>query len=197
MYRMGKEVKENWFNLKAQAFQPSMPSSNGHFTHYYEDSFNGGSCLSIDTNELIRIFTCELSCKDGLIFSFTTKKESPENELEVYLNVLNTATNRGLKIVCKKEPKHVNDISSLKSEDARSLNIFLANKGYASTPELINSWETQYFLLNFNKSSSENIIVTDIGVKKIHRGKVLLGQIAFYSAIDFEVDSIKVKEIDL
>ncbi|KAL7035969.1 hypothetical protein ACKWTF_008645 [Chironomus riparius] len=197
LYRMGKEVKGNWFNLKAQAFQPSMPSSNGYFTHYYEDSFNGGSCLSIDSNELTRIFTCELPCKEGLIFSFTTKKESPENDFEVHLNALNTATNRGLKIVCKKEAKHANDISSLKSEDVRSLNIFLANKGYPPTPELINSWETQYFLLKFNKSSSENIIVTDIGVKKIHRGKVLLGQIAFYSAIDFESDSIRVKNIDL
>lgn len=194
---MGKEVKGNWFNLKAQAFQTSMPSSNGHFTHYYEDSFNGGSCLSIDTNELIRIFTCELTCKDGLIISFTTKKESLENELEIHLNVLNTVKNRGLKIVCKKYEKHANDISSLRSEDVRSLNIFLANKGYTPTPELINSWETQYFLLNFDKSSSDNIIVTDIGVKKIHKGKVLLGQIAFYSAIDFECDSAKVKIIDL
>ncbi|XP_070498685.1 cytosolic endo-beta-N-acetylglucosaminidase-like [Chironomus tepperi] len=196
-YRMGKVVKGNWFNLKAQAFQPSMPSSNGHFTHCYEDAFNGGSCLSIDTNELIRIFTCELSCKDGLIFSCTTKKEPSENELEVHFNVLNTSTNRGLKIVCKKDEQHVNDISSLKSEDVRSLNIFLANKGYAPTPELINSWETQYFLLNFDKSSSADIIVTDIGVKKIHKGKVLLGQIALYSAIDFECDSVEGKVIGL
>lgn len=192
---MGKEIKGNWFNLKIQAFQPSMPTSNGHFSHYYEDAFNGGSSLSIDTNELIRIFTCEMSCKDGIIFSYTFKKEHDQCDLEIHLNVLNNDTSRGLKIVCKKDERHVNDISSLNQQNVRAMNIFLANKGYVPIPEYINNWETRFFLLKFNKTS--DIIITDIGVKKIQRGKLLLGQLAFYSAIDFESDSIDVKKITL
>ncbi|KAL7035968.1 hypothetical protein ACKWTF_008644 [Chironomus riparius] len=197
LFEMGKKVKGNWFNLKMQDFQPSMPTSYGQFSHYYVDAFNGGSSLSIETNELTRIFTCELPCRDGLIFSFTFKKRVPLNDLEVHLNVLNTATNLGLKIVCKKEANLANEISSLKTEDVQILNAFLTNKGYTPNPEVINAWETQYFLLKFNKSSSKNIIVTDIGVKKIHKRKVFLGQIAFYSAIDFKSDSIRPIKIEL
>ncbi|CAG9805045.1 unnamed protein product [Chironomus riparius] len=193
------ERNDQFWNILYKYFYIFGPKSLPFVTNFCigSDAFNGGSCLSIDTNELTRIFTCELPCKDGLIFSFTFKKRVPLNDLEVHLNVLNTATNLGLKIVCKKQANLANEISSLKTEDVQILNAFLTNKGYTPNPEVINAWETQYFLLKFNKSSSKNIIVTDIGVKKIHKRKVFLGQIAFYSAIDFESDSIRPIKIEL
>lgn len=182
-YRMGKEIKGNWFNLKMQAFQPSMPSSLGYFTHFYEDAFNGGSCLSIDSNSLIRLFTSELPCKDGIIFSYTFKRDNDRCDLEVHLNLINPNRNREMKIVCKSKQTDGNEISPLSQESVRSLNIFLANKGQMPIPERIHNWETRFYVLLFHENSPiEHLIVSDIGVKKNHQGKVLLGQMAFYSA---------------
>lgn len=171
-----------------------MPSSFGQFTHYYEDAFHGGSCLSIDTNELIRIFTCEFPCKDNLIFSYSFKKEHAQNDLEVHLNLLNKRNSRDLKIACKREGNTGNDLTPLNQDAAQSVNIFLANKGLMPSPSFINDWETRFFLLKFNNMLSKDIIITDIGVKKIFRGRVLLGQIAIYSAVDFD-SNIHVKKI--
>lgn len=198
MFEMGRKVKGNWFNMKEQAFHPSMPSSQGYFSHYFVDGFSGGSSLSLETNDLFRIYTCELPCQDDLIFSFTFKKRKPQNDVEIHLNLLNIVTNLGVTIVCKKLENNPNVIPSLNSEEARAVSNFLAYKEYSAPPlEITIGWKTQYFLLKFDKQSSKNIIITDIGVKKIDKGTVLLGQIGFYPAAELESDSMNVKIIDL
>lgn len=187
-YRMGKESRrDGWFNLKNQGFQPSTPSSIGHFTHYYEDAFNGGSCLSIETNELIKIFTSEFSTEHGIIFSYTFKKEHARNDLQVYLNIANVSSNREHQIICGNEN---DEIVPLNYESVRDVNIYLATSGHIAIPSIINDWETRFYLLKFNRHA----IITDIGVRKIHAGRILLGQMSFYSAKDFEneIDEVKI-----
>lgn len=189
---MGKENRsEGWYNLKNQNFQPSTPSATGHFTHYYEDAFNGGSCLSIDTNELIKIFTSEFSLENGVIFSYSFKREHSRNDVRVHLNIVNLSNNREIQIVCGNEE---DENGPLNYDAVRKVNIHLATNGHIAIPSMINDWETRFFLIKAHRHA----IITDIGVKKLHAGRVLLGQISFYSAKDFEnYHEIKGVEIDI
>lgn len=193
---MGKESRdEGWFNLKFQGFQPSTPSHAGHFTHYYEDAFNGGSCLSVESNEVIKLFTSELATEGGIIFSYTFKREHQRNDLEIYMNVLNTNENRERQIVCTRATEeNGNKIYPLHHDAVRSINIHLANNNHMAIPTTINNWVTRYYILKFPRHT----IISDIGVKKIHSGKVLLGQISLYSAKNFEhelMNEIKTIEV--
>lgn len=187
-YRMGKESREAWFNLKYQGFQPSTPSSAGHFTHYYDDAFNGGSCLSIETNEVIKIFTSEFSTDDGIIFSYTFKCEHHKNDLQVVLNITSKSNHRELQIICgNAEEESSNEIVPLNYDSVRDVNITLASSGHVAIPSTINGWKTRFYLLKFHSEG----LITDIGVKKIHTGRVLLGQMSFYSAKHFNIDEVR------
>lgn len=181
-YRMGREVRKNWFNLKLQGIQPSTPSREGFFSHYYADAFDGGSSLSLDTTELIRIFVCELSCADDIIFSYTFKRQSKMNHVQMKLNVYNEERNIDNQIVCDAGEHQTNpyEIPCLIEDDVRDVAVFLANNGKTFVPSRINGWETRYYLLKFDEPAST--IITDIGFKKGNNGQVLLGQIACYSA---------------
>lgn len=183
-YRMGKVHRDQgWFNLKHQNFQTSTPSLAGHFTHYYGDAFNGGSCLKIETNEVIKIFTSEFPTKDGIIFTYTFKREHQRNDMEVYLNLVNVTENTERQIVCSRaEAENGNKFHPLHEDVIRSINIHLANKNHMAIPSEINGWTTRFYILKFEK----DIFITDIGIKKFHSGSVLLGQMSVYSAKDFE-----------
>lgn len=66
---------ETWFNLSEQQWQPSIPSLKCE--RYFEDSFNGGSCLKIlPTSTNIRLFVTEFSLENGIIFSYAFKGNS-------------------------------------------------------------------------------------------------------------------------
>jgi mannosyl-glycoprotein endo-beta-N-acetylglucosaminidase len=182
-YRMGRSVKKSWFNLKMQGIQPSTPSREGFFTHFYDDAFDGGSSLSLDTTELIRIFVCELACDDDVIFSYTFKRKSEENDIQVNLNLLDTKTSVDVQLVFEgNNGTNPFAISCLAEDDVRNIAVYLANKRQTFVPSKINGWETRYYLLKFDKSIHARI--SDIGVKKIKRGNVLLGYMAFYSCND-------------
>jgi len=94
-FRMGREVKKNWFNLKQQAIQPSTPTQEGFLTHFYDDAFDGGSSLMLHAaDELIRVFVCELSCDDDVILSYTFKRHSQRHDdVHVALNVVDVVRN--------------------------------------------------------------------------------------------------------
>jgi hypothetical protein len=181
---LGKVSRDQpWFNLKNQNYQPSTPSSAGHFTHFYGDAFNGGSCLNIETNEVIKLFTSEFRTEGGIIFSYTFKREHLRNDLEIYMNVINTSENRERQIICSKaDEENGNKIHPVHDDVIRSINIHLANNGQMAIPSEINNWITRFYILKFYKDTK----IVDIGVKKIYSGKVLLGQMSFYSAKDFE-----------
>ncbi|CRK96295.1 CLUMA_CG009715, isoform A [Clunio marinus] len=183
-YRMGREVKKNWFNLKHQGFQPSTPSLEGVFTHYYDDAFDGGSSLSLDTTDLIRMFVCEFPCDDDVIFAYTFKRSSGMNDVHVNLNISDIERNVDIQLVCGgKNSTNPFVMSCVSEEDVRTIAIFLANSRQVFIPSLINGWETRYFLLTFN--SSTKALITDIGIKKLKRGRILIGHLAFYSAKNF------------
>lgn len=185
---MGKESREGWFNLKYQGFQPSTPSSAGHFTHYYEDAFNGGSCLSIDTNETIKIFTSEFPTDDGIIFSYTFKGEHHKNDLHVVMNVTSTSNHHELQIICgNSDEENSNEIVPLAYDAVRDVNIHLASSGHVAIPSTINGWKTRFYLLKFHN----DVLITDIGVKKIHTGRVLLGQMSLYSAKHLKIENVR------
>lgn len=187
-YRMGREVKRNWFNLKLQSIQPSSPAREGFYSHCYDDAFGGGSSLSLDMTELIRIFVCELPCDYDIIFSYTFKRHSESNNVQVNLNLYDVKRSIDFQLVCD-ESNGTNPfaISCLDDDDVKNIAIFLANSRQTFVPSKINGWETRYYLLKFDVSSK--ILITDIGVKKIKRGKVLLGQMAFYSAKDLNLQN--------
>lgn len=183
-YRMGREVKRNWFNLKFQGFQPSTPSREGFYSHHYEDAFDGGSSLSLDTTELIRLFVCEFSCDDEcVIFSYTFKRHSEANDVQVHLNLLDAKRSVDFQVVCDGfNGTNPFVMPCLAEDDVRSIAIFLANSRQTFVPSKINGWETRYYLLKFKPSTKA--IITDIGIKKMKRGKILIGHMAFYSAKD-------------
>lgn len=194
--RMGREVKQNWFNLKLQGIQPSTPSREGFYTHYYDDAFDGGSSLSIETVELIRLFVCELSCEDDIIFSYTFKRLSDINDVQMNLTVLDVARSSDVQLVCDgSRGTNPFAISYLEEDDVRNIAPFLANSRQTFVPSLINGWETRYYLLKFDKSI--RAVVTDIGFKKMKRGKILLGQVAFYPAVGLKNDFDHIASVQL
>lgn len=176
--RMGHEVKKNWFNLKLQSIQPSTPSREGFYSHNYDDAFHGGSSLSITTTELIRLFVCELPCNDDIIFSYTFKRLTDANDVLMKLNVLDLTRNVDIQLTCDGSKGTLS--SCLEENDVRSIGSFLAHERHSFVPSMINGWETRYYLLKFKKSTKA--LITDIGIMKKRRDKVLLGQVAFYSA---------------
>lgn len=179
-YRMGREVKKNWFNLKLQGVQPSTPSREGFFSHYYDDAFDGGSSLSLDMTELIRIFVCELPCDDDIIFSYTFKRQSSSNDIQMNLTVFDVVRSIDVQLVCDGPNGNPFATPCLEEHDVRSLATYLVNNKQTFVPSRINGWETRYYLLKFE--SPTKALISDVGIRKMKRGKVLLGQIAFYSA---------------
>jgi mannosyl-glycoprotein endo-beta-N-acetylglucosaminidase len=182
-FRMGKPVKKSWFNLKLQGIQPSTPSREGFFTHFYDDAFDGGSCLSLDTTELIRLFVCELDCNDDIIFSYTFKRNSDRNDIQLSMNLLELNSSVDIQLVFEgSNGTNPFAISCLDENDVRNVSNFLASKRQTVIPSQINGWETRYYLMKFEKS--KKVRITDIGFKKMKRGNVLLGFMSFYSAKD-------------
>lgn len=194
LFRMGRELRESWFNLKYQSIQPSTPSQEGFFSHYYEDAFDGGSSISVDTMELIRIYVCELPCADDIIFSYTFKRNSESNDLQVNLNVLDVKSTNEVQLVCAgANGTNPFVLSCLAEDDVRSIAVFLANNRQTFVPSKINGWETRYYILKFNKTTQ--VLITDIGIKKKSRGKVLLGQMAFRSAKNLVHDFVHINVV--
>lgn len=179
-YRMGREVKKNWFNLKLQGIQPSTPAREGFYSHNYDDAFDGGSSVSLDTSDLIRLFVCELPCDDDIVFSYTFKRHTHANDLQANLTVLDVSKSIDIQLVCDGNGTNPFAISSLAEDDVRNIAIFFSSNGQTFIPSNINGWETRYYLLKFERSA--RALITDIGFKKMRRGRVFLGHIAFYSA---------------
>lgn len=190
-YRMGREVKTNWFNLKLQDPLPSTPSREGFYTHNYDDAFNNGNSLSLDTTELIRLFVCELCCDDDIIFSYTFKRQNERNDLQVNLVVSDMYTNADREIICQRS----NGSLCLSESDVLQVASHFFTNQLPFTPAKINGWETRYFLLKFRPSTKA--IITDIGVKKARMSKILLGQIAFYPAKNLGKDFHHISLVDL
>ena len=195
-FRMGRVVKKNWFNLKFQGVQPSTPSREGFYTHHYEDAFDGGSSLSIEHVDLIRLFVCELPCDDDVIFSYTFKRLTDANDVQMNLTVLDLKRSVDVQLVCD-GPLGTNpfSIACLDEDDVRNIAIHLANNRQTFVASNINGWETRYYLLKFDKS--RRAVITDIGIKKMRRGKILLGQVAFYTANDMENDFYHINSVQL
>lgn len=115
--------------------------------------------------------------------------------MEVYLNLVNTSENRERQIVLTNHgEENGNKIYPIPHDIVRSVNIHLANNGHMAIPTEINGWITRFYILKLQKHS----IIADVGVKKIHSGQVLLGQISFYSAKDFEHEILEeIKKIEV
>lgn len=193
-YRLGAEVKKNWFNLKLQSFQPSTPSEEGFYSRYYEDAFDGGSCLSLTTHELFRLFVCDLSCDEDIIFSYTFKCQSEGDEdLQVNLNIQNIHSGLEGQIICNGPYDNPFSISCLSDHEAKSIIIHLARNRYATVPVRINGWRTRYYLLKFDKGSK--FIITDIGVKKVGTRQMLLGALSLYSAKNLQENFSHIQQI--
>lgn len=187
---MGREVKTNWFNLKLQDIQPSTPSREGFYSHNYDDAFNGGNSLSLDTTELIRLFVCELPCDDDIIFSYTFKRQNERNDFQVYLNILEAKRNVEIEVVC-------NDSSGLRllEMDVKKIATFFTENRVPFVPSKINGWETRYYLLKFEASAKA--LITDIGIRKKRNSKLLLGSVAFHSAKDLRMNFDHVRVVQL
>ena len=148
--------------------------------------------MSIESNEPIKLFTSEFPTEGGLIFLFTFKGEHQRNDLDVYLNVANEEENRERQIVCTRAVEgNGNKIYPLSDTEVIPVNIYLANNGHTAVPSVINNWKTRFYILKFDKNNT----IKDIGVRKIHTGRVLLGQMSLYSAKNFEHEVMEKSEI--
>lgn len=114
--------------------------------------------------------------------------------MDCYLNLVNE--NRERQIVCtRSDEENGNKFHPVHPDVARSVNIHLANNGHMAVPTTINDWVTRFYILKFQR---EDTIIADIGVKKIHSGRVLLGQMSFYSAKHFEHEIMEeIQEIEV
>lgn len=181
LFDMGREEKKNWFNLKFQDIQPSTPSREGFYSYNYDDAFNGGNSLSLDTTELIRLFVCELSCRHCIIFSYTFKRQNEENDLQVNLSILETDKKTEMEIVCNEST----GFKSLPERDVKNIATYFLSNQISFIPSIINGWETRYYILKFKASTKAKI--TDIGIKKKKNSKLLVGSLAFYPVKDLSI----------
>lgn len=188
-FKDGKPDKQPWFNLGKQNFQPSTPSQTEFFTHNYDDAFEGGNSLHIQTKELIRLFTCGFTCDHDVIFTYTYKRFSLDNDLKVKFNIIDSSSDKLYTVECNawEDNNDAIKISPLNSNELKIVAEYLSRNYNARIPDAtVEEWTTKSFLLKFKKN--QKCVITDIGVGKKKTGKILLGKISLFPAKHLGID---------
>lgn len=96
--------QRSWFNLSNQSWQPSVPSVAG-LNRYFDDSFNGGSCMRIVARQRPkRLFVTDFSCRKNIIFSYVFKRLSNIiDDIQMWVMVENVVGRQKSTIVCGSE----------------------------------------------------------------------------------------------
>lgn len=95
--------QQSWFNLSNQSWQPSVPSVAG-LNRYFDDSFNGGSCVRIVASQKPkRLFVADFSCEKNIILSYVFKRLSNIDDIQVVVIVEDVVGRKKCRIVCGSE----------------------------------------------------------------------------------------------
>lgn len=163
--------KSRFFNLSRQSLQPSVPLHD-LATRYYDDAFNGGSCLRIQQFDLsFRLFCCDFRMpRGGLVFAYAYKLDPKDGEFDCvvrfctgnnardcYLfmgDYYDTATvQRGRCYISPFNPKH-NEVL------VGPLDCPQIPKDMAFNDLQANGWRVRYYVVQFDGP----VQVKDIGV---------------------------------
>lgn len=189
-YRMGSKVKNSWFNLRNQAILPSTPATRGFFQFSYQDAFDGGNCLSLQSSEMIRLFACDFIVEGDMFFSYTFKKSDggfPGDDVQFRMNY-NYKVDGEFEddsYVVTATPTDLNTSHTIRpcndTSEIREIGKFLTSNSCTFVPNNINGWETRYYFIKFN----QKVKITDIGARKVGRGEILLGFMSILSMDGF------------
>ncbi|XP_075159363.1 cytosolic endo-beta-N-acetylglucosaminidase [Haematobia irritans] len=206
----GDEVKvdqsgsESFFNLSRQSLQPSVPLYE-LASHYYDDAFNGGSCLRISQYDTsFRLFATDFKLPGGgLVFAYAYKLNPQDGEFDCILRFCTgnnardcylflgdyydtVSLQRGRCYVSPFKPKY-NELLSGSLECAQ------IPKDMAFPDFQANGWRVRYYVVEFDGG----VQVKDIGV--LYRKTADAKDTAYLGAVylnefnvnhhDFPVDS--------
>lgn len=191
-YRMGSKVKSNWFNLRNQGILPSTPATRSFYQFSYQDAFDGGNCISIQSKQFIRLFTCDFSGDSDMFFSYTFKRADMSDDIQFRLNYKFTVDDQFEEdahvVTLTAEPTFEKTIKTCnENAEIREIGKFLASRGETFVPNNINGWETRYYFIKF----SHKVKITDIGARKIGRSDILLGFMSILSMDGFNSNNCK------
>ncbi|KAJ6638043.1 Cytosolic endo-beta-N-acetylglucosaminidase [Pseudolycoriella hygida] len=158
-----------WLNLSDQSWQPSVPSKS--YSRFFNDSFNGGSCLSLlPTAEPTRLFAVDFACQNDIILAYSFKRSSQNDDVQLMLNLRSENSNYcqlffgGEENVYKYLAPGQIWCRSLKYMDLKKAIIHLSTKEERMLPSItpINGWEVRYYYFRCEQGISAKI--TDIGI---------------------------------
>ncbi|XP_063699519.1 cytosolic endo-beta-N-acetylglucosaminidase [Culicoides brevitarsis] len=166
--RLGMRVKRKpWFDLRKQEIQPCNPE----LERCFEDSFDGGSCLSFEKTfigKIERLFVCDLGYVKNLLVSVAFKRNYRTIDLNLILKLKKSPFD---KETCwfLVEKNYAGDMEKVNKasddDDVRSAIDNLQNRGVRHLPFVnsINGWEVRHHLLRLYRGHTLN----DIGIKII------------------------------
>lgn len=170
--RYGTQISNQpWFNLSSQEYQISIPSNDMSVSRYFDDSWDNGSCLKIlNKSSAMRLFVCDFSCDQGIVFSYVVKNRCRNCDLEILLHIFDEESQKNLEVILGSEFTTANALGrkfmkNLKDHELSSVMRQIHGRGERILPETspLNGWEIRFYYLNFDRKLSAKIV--DIGVR--------------------------------
>lgn len=146
--RLGMRVKrKSWFDLRKQELQPCNPS----IERCFDDSFDGGSCLSFDKNSFgttDRLFVCDFGSFKDVLVSIAFKRNYRTIDLNLVLKLKPSPSQKELCLflVDKNYNGDKEKVNRAADDDAvRNVIDNLQKKGQRHLPFVnsINGWEVR------------------------------------------------------
>lgn len=138
-----------WYNLRRQNYQLSVPTAHKIIEHDFENSFNGGSSLRLESKKTFRLFTSDFRTDKDLILICAYKNLMENVSVNFHLKIFEPSTEKYSTIICgtNSDPDELL-ISEIKNEEEMK-SIFqilpqqseFLNVGRPS----INDWHIRYF----------------------------------------------------
>ena len=204
-YRLGMPVNtEPWFDLRKQSFQSSTPPATGIFSFCFQDAFDGGTCLKLESDQSTRLFVCEFDCQQDIILSYAFKTGQyleQQADLEVLLKVKDEDSKKNVTVVCGAKNDFQNiDLIFNQNLSANNMRILTTNIEVSKEIKLpgiaeINGWKIRYHYLKFGSSTK---LITDIGVRKIgpQSSELLIGAISVVKGLSNKDEMLHIPYIE-
>uniref|UniRef100_A0A336KKF9 CSON012214 protein n=1 Tax=Culicoides sonorensis TaxID=179676 RepID=A0A336KKF9_CULSO len=191
--RWGMRVKRKpWFDLRKQEIQPS----NVTLERYFEDSFDGGSCLVFyqkSFNKIERLFITDFGYFKDLLVSYSFKRNYKLINVSLVLKLKASPTDKEQfhylvdKEQTTEEEGNVN--RAVDDEEVKTVIDKLRERGERHLPFVnsINGWEVRHHLIQCHRGHK----LTDIGIRIQNEmqaiefdSQVLLGAISVHDTSD-------------
>lgn len=187
-YRMGAKVRGSWFNLKNQGLLPSTPATNDIYKFFYDDAFEGGNSILLQSTNMVRLFACDFDAEGDMIFSYTFKRSDKSNDIQFRWNytIPSRIAEESYLLTEVFGSTYPNTIKTCSDGgEMKQIAKYFIPRGHSVVPNIINGWETRYYLIQFTRK----LKITDIGVKKIGNDQILLGFISLLPANGFNSEN--------